>query len=290
MKVVTHNDRFHADDVCAMATLRILFGEKITEVIRTRDESIIVQADIVFDVGNIYDPEHGRFDHHQTEGAGARENGVPYASFGLVWKKYGKEICGSQEVADSVDKKIVEVVDASDNGYPFYSYLQTEIKEYTLDAICHSFGATWKEEDEYDKVFFEVVEIFEKIIRREIKIAQDKFEVVPCVQKAYEHMDDKRLLVLEEYYPWKDALGDAEELLYVISPTKDKTQWRISAVQEDHFVNKKDFPQAWAGLRSEELEKVTGVAGAVFCHRALFLTVASSKDSAIKLAKMALES
>ena len=86
--------------------MQFLFKEKITEVIRTRDESIITQADIVFDVGNIYDPEHGRFDHHQTEGAGTRENGVPYASFGLVWKKYGTQICGSQEIADSIDKKI----------------------------------------------------------------------------------------------------------------------------------------------------------------------------------------
>jgi uncharacterized UPF0160 family protein len=273
-----------------MAALRIFFGEKITEVIRTRDEEIIKQGDIVFDVGHIYNSEQNRFDHHQTEGAGTRENGVPYASFGLVWKKWGTQICGSQEVADMVDKKIVQIVDASDNGYSFYSYLQEEIKEYRLDTICHSFGATWKEEDEYDETFFEVVEIFEKIIKREIKIAQDKYEAIPIVQKAYEESGDKRLLILEGYYPWSDALQDAQELLYVISPSKDKTQWRISAVQKESFVNKKDFPRAWAGLRGEELEKVTGVEGSLFCHRALFLAVAQTRESAIKLAKIALES
>ena len=40
-------------------------------------------ADIVIDVGGQYDPDAGRFDHHQRGGAGERENGIPYSSFGL---------------------------------------------------------------------------------------------------------------------------------------------------------------------------------------------------------------
>jgi uncharacterized UPF0160 family protein len=290
MKIVTHNDRFHADDVCAMATLRIRFGDQITEVIRTRDEALFQDADIVFDVGNVYDSETNRFDHHQTEGAGHRENGIPYASFGLVWKKWGKEICGSQEVADFVDKKVVQIVDASDNGFSLYQYISPDYKEYVLDTICGSFGPTWKEEDEYDSTFFEVVDIFEKILRREIKIAQDKYEATPFVQKAYDEAEDKRVIVLEQYYPWHDALSKYTEILFVVSPSKDKTQWRINALQEARFVNKKDLPASWGGLRDEELEKISGVQGAQFCHRKLFMAVANSKESALQLAKIALES
>jgi uncharacterized UPF0160 family protein len=290
MKIVTHNDRFHADDVCAMAILRIHFGDAITEVIRTRDEEIIKSADLVFDVGNIYDPARNRFDHHQSEGAGTRENGVPYAAFGLVWKKFGIEICGSQEVADLIDKKIVQMIDASDNGYSLYTYAQEHVHEYVLDTICGAFGATWKEEDNYDEAFFEVVGIFEKILRREIKITQDKFEAFPLVQKTYQESEDKRLLVLDEYYPWHDALKGADELLFVISPSKDKKLWRINAIQEEKFKNKKDLPLMWRGLRDIELEQASGVRGAIFCHRTGFMAAANSKESAIKLAKIALES
>lgn len=288
MKIITHNDRFHADDVCAMSTLRILFGDKITEVIRTRDESIIQTGDIVFDVGNTYDPEINRFDHHQTEGAGQRENGIPYAAFGLVWKKWGKEICGSQEAADIFDKKLVQTVDASDNGFALYSYSTPDVREYVLDTICGSFGPTWKEGDNYDEAFFEVVDIVEKIIRREIKIAQDKVEAIPLVQKAYDDAQDKRIIVMGEYYPWSDVLSKHEEILFVISPSKDKTQWRINAVQKESFVNRKDFPVSWAGLREEELEKASGVEGAFFCHRKLFLAVALTRESALLLAQKAL--
>ena len=288
MKIITHNDRFHADDVCAMATLRIIFGEKITEVIRTRDESVIQTGDIVFDVGNIYDPELNRFDHHQIEGAGQRVNGIPYAAFGLVWKKWGTEICGSQKAADSIDKKLVQTVDASDNGFSLYSYSIPDTKEYVLDTICGSFGATWKEDDNYDEAFFEVVDIVEKILRREIKIAQDKVEAIPFVQKSYEDSEDKRIVVMDEYYPWSDTLSEYKEILFIISPSKDKSQWRINAVQEDRFVNRKDLPSLWAGLREEELEKVSGVKGALFCHRKLFLAVAQTKESALLLAQKAL--
>jgi uncharacterized UPF0160 family protein len=288
MKLITHNDRFHADDVFTMATLRILFGEKITEVVRTRDESIIATGDIVFDVGNVYDEATNRFDHHQTEGAGARVNGIPYAAFGLVWKKFGVEICGSQIAADFVDKKIVQMIDASDNGYALYTYTTPDVKEYVMDTICGAFGSTWKEDDNYDEAFFEVVDIAEKILKREIKIAQDKAEAIPLVEEAYAKSEDKRIIVLEEFYPWNEVISRHDEVLFVISPTKDKMQWRIQTIQQERFINKKDLPTNWAGLRDVELEQVTGVPGAVFCHRKLFLAVAQTREGAILLAKLAL--
>ena len=54
------------------------------------------------------------------------------------------------------------------------------------------------------------------------------------------------------------------------------------------FEDRMKLPAAWAGLRDEELAKVTGVPDAVFCHRALFLAVAKSKEGALALAKLAL--
>lgn len=289
MKIVTHNDRFHADDVCAMAALRIRFGNQITEVIRTRDEEIIKTADIVFDVGHIYDPDINRFDHHQSEGAGTRENGIPYASFGLVWKKFGEEICGSKEAADMIDKKMVQMVDASDNGSFPYQYTQDNLREYVLDTVCHSFGSTWREEDNYDEVFFEVVAVVEKIIRREIKVAQDKVLANPLIEEVYQNSVDKQIIIFDEYYPWGDVLKKYSDIYFIVSPTKAKDQWRILTIQDQQLKNKKSLPSAWGGLKGEEFEKVTGVPGSKFCHKALFMAVADSKETAIKLAKMALE-
>ena len=88
-KLVTHNNSFHADDVFATATLLLVLKKNIDEVeiIRTRDRSLFESGDYVYDTGGIYDEEKNRFDHHQEGMAGERENGIPYSSFGLVWKK-----------------------------------------------------------------------------------------------------------------------------------------------------------------------------------------------------------
>ncbi len=89
--VATHNGNFHADDVFSVAALRSVLPS--FKLIRTRNLDLIAKADIVIDVGGEYDPDTGRFDHHQRGGAGQRENAIPYSSFGLVWQKYGLEIC-----------------------------------------------------------------------------------------------------------------------------------------------------------------------------------------------------
>jgi len=54
MKAVTHDGPFHADDVFADAVLRAALSE--VQLTRSRDTAVIASADLVFDVGGIYDP------------------------------------------------------------------------------------------------------------------------------------------------------------------------------------------------------------------------------------------
>src|SRR3989339_2007075 len=118
-KLITHNGSFHSDDIFACAALCLMLekDKKKFEIIRTRDEKIIKTGDYVFDVGGIYDEKTNRFDHHQKEGAGGRENGIPYSSFGLIWKHFGIDLCGKNiDVWSMIDFKIVTPIDAVDNG------------------------------------------------------------------------------------------------------------------------------------------------------------------------------
>jgi transketolase C-terminal domain/subunit len=87
MLIVTHGGKFHADDAWAVAVIKVCTPRR--ELVRTRDQAIIDRGDIVIDVGGIWDPALGRFDHHQKGFSGARQSGVPYASAGLVWREYG---------------------------------------------------------------------------------------------------------------------------------------------------------------------------------------------------------
>lgn len=56
-RIVTHNGTFHCDESLACFLLKQTEEFKDAEIIRTRDPSVIETADIVVDVGAIYDPE-----------------------------------------------------------------------------------------------------------------------------------------------------------------------------------------------------------------------------------------
>lgn len=65
MKIGTHNGVFHCDDALACFMLKCLPKFKDAEIIRTRDEALLKDCDVVVDVGGVYDAATQRFDHHQ---------------------------------------------------------------------------------------------------------------------------------------------------------------------------------------------------------------------------------
>jgi len=288
-KIITHNDRFHADDVFSVATLNIIFNGEI-EVTRTRDKEIIDTGDIVLDVGDVYDPSKNRYDHHMPEGAGKRENGIPYASFGLIWKHFGKEYCDNEKVWEKIDRNLVQPIDAGDNGFSIANSVMEDVREYSMGAFVGTFNPTWKEDSSlYDENFFKVVDIAKQVIEREIKKAKDSVSGNELVEKIYEKTEDKRFIVLDDMYPWHDFIKDKKEVLFVLSPSKLGDKWRVTAVQEEGFKNRKDLPESWSGKRDQELQEISGVKDAIFCHRNLFTAYTSSKEGALEMVKIALQ-
>jgi uncharacterized UPF0160 family protein len=79
------------------------------------------------------------------------------------------------------------------------------------------------------------------------------------------------------------------DVLFVIYPYG--SQWRVKTVRKDwfSFKTRKDLPREWGGKTEKELEKITGVQGALFCHRSLFTAGTGSKDGAMALAKLAVD-
>jgi uncharacterized UPF0160 family protein len=310
-KLVTHNGNFHSDDIFAAATLSIYLERQgeIFEIVRTRDEEIIASGDYVFDIGYVYDPDLNRFDHHQPGGAGKHESkngepGIEYSSFGLVWKKFGAELCGGEKAAGVMETKLVAPIDAFDNGFDLVQN-KYETTPYYIQHLFFSMRPTWREEEARakaegiehdssklkDEMFLKCVEIAKVALDREIILSNDMVLAENHVISDYEKSQDKRIIVLDDKYPF-GALHDFPEPLYVIYPRNITSDWGIEAVSVNPktFSNRKNFPEAWGGLRNEELEKVTGVEGSIFCHRGLFLAVAKTKEGAMKLAQIAVES
>ncbi|MEK7118291.1 MAG: MYG1 family protein [Patescibacteria group bacterium] len=290
IRIITHSGNFHADELFAVATLEIHLNGAPYEVIRTRDPNVIKTGDYVVDVGAVYDPTTNRFDHHQKGGAGER-NGIPYSSFGLVWKHYGEKICDSKEVANGVEFRMVYPVDLADNGVEVYTPAFDGVHPYLVHSVIQAMRPTWKEGEVHDARFIELIPLMRRFIEREIVMERDRLEGAKLVRELYLNAADKRLIVIDGQYPWQEELAKYPEPIYVVKPRHEANSWQVECVRNDvhSFKNRKPFPEAWRGLFGDALALATNVPDSIFCHNMGFIAVAKSKEGALQLAQMALD-
>jgi uncharacterized UPF0160 family protein len=291
MKVATHDGSFHADEVFALAALSLL-GEPL-EIVRTRDAEVMAGCDARVDVGFASDPARGDFDHHQKGGAGERPNGVRYASFGLVWREYGARACGGDaEVAARVDESLVQGIDANDTGQEVVAPILDGVRPMTVSGVIGGLNRRWDEdltaEAERGR-FDQAVALAAPIIEREIASAAAQQRATRLVAGAVARARDPRVIELERDVPWKEVVvSQAPEALFVVYPKRQG--WGLEAVPRElgSFANRRDLPEAWAGLDGPDLARLTGVDDAVFCHAKRFLVVARSPEGIAALAEQAL--
>jgi uncharacterized UPF0160 family protein len=292
ISIVTHSGTFHADDVFAVAMVKLLLKDTPHTLTRTRDTALMESADWLLDIGNTYNPETKRFDHHMREGAGARENGIPFAACGLVWKHYGETLAGSTEARDIVDEQLIQTIDALDNGSHAVSFNpHLGDSPYTIRTLIQrSFRPAWNSTESFDDAFNHAVTYAQEILLREIHQASSSIAKRTYAQKLYDESTDKRILISPlgisagSFIPFPDVQ-------IVIAPDLSKDGYfavQAVGVSPDTFDARVYFPESWAGLRDEALVTLSGVPGAVFCHKGRHFAVANNLADAQRLALLAL--
>jgi len=291
MLVATHNGSFHADEVFAIAALDLLGGP--VEVVRTRERDALAQADLRVDVGFRDDASTGDFDHHQRDFDAARDNGLRYASFGLVWREFGALVCdGDREVADAVDATLVQSVDANDTGQQLSQPLIDGVRPMTVNGIIGGFNARWDETltpGQERERFDAAVALAQGILAREVASAASGRRSQRMVREAIAAAADPRVVELPVNAPWKQVLvPEAAEALFVIYPKRQGFGLEAVPRELGSFENRRDLPATWGGLEGADLVAATGVEQALFCHAKRFLVVAGSRAGIEQLAALAI--
>lgn len=287
--VVTHGGVFHADEVLATVILSKVL-EDIT-VLRTFKVPEGLSDDVI-----VYDIGFGRFDHHQKGGNGARENGVPYASVGLIWKEYGHQIventANPELVWELIDRDLIQGVDATDNGA--MPKPESELSNMSFSNIISGFNPTWDSNEDSDEAFIKAVEFAETVFENTLKNATAKAKAQKIVEEAIEKSQE-HIMVLEQFVPWQEFVFSSEnakasEVQFVVFPSnRGGYNWQCVPDMLGGFGQKKPVPSEWKGLSGEKLQKVTGITTATFCHPAGFLGSAETFKDAYALAKLAVE-
>lgn len=294
LNIVTHNGKFHADDVFAVALITLYLDSKsqLYNIVRTRNVDVISEADMVVDVGREYNSTKYRFDHHQGDIA-ARDNGVPYASFGLVWKHLSPWLF-SEEFISFFDSNFVQLIDAIDCGYELFTPHISGVDETSYDSLLRIlYAPSWQQEslESWDAGFQLAVTFAKEVISKSYNNFVCKKEAEAILAEILEKTTNKSIVVLEKRMPLVDSahmnslFADTD---YIISPELDG-KFGILALDEvgKRFCPKKPFPKAWRGLVGKELEDASGIKGAGFCHLTGFFAVTENIESAVKFAQKA---
>jgi uncharacterized UPF0160 family protein len=299
MLIVTHDGRFHADEVFAIAAIRTLHSTATFK--RTRDKRTVSIADVVVDVGMEYDPSRHRYDHHQKGGAGNRANGAPYASFGLVWEHIVRPHPSMDtQVWELVDQWLVQPIDAEDCGLDF---AREGIRPFTVSGVIESFLPSWELHGlthdkgmvvaQYEHAFQCAVHHATLILDRTVTKAEEEVRAQRLLVAAIHEAEDQRIVELEQKLPWEETLcKESDTALYLVYPSESGEQWNVRAVPPapGSMDQRKPLPEEWAGQSGEELAQITGVSTAIFCHKNRFLVAATDRKGALQLARLAADS
>ena len=274
----THGGKFHADDVFSAALLLYLNPEIQIERGNQVPETY---EGIVFDIGR------GTYDHHQKDSR-VRENGVPYAAFGLLWEALGAEILG-EDLAAQFDESFVQPLDQNDNTG----------EKNELATLIGNFNPTWDATGGTDEAFFQAVSVAGMILENKFqrylgneradKRVEEVLQVHEADLKAGKiPAEQERILILPEFVPCQKHLSETK-IAFVIFPS-NRGGYCIQPQKREYSMNYKcSFPEEWLGLEKEELVKATGLESAGFCHKGGFLMTTGTLEDAVKACEISLQ-
>ncbi|KAJ6519849.1 metal-dependent protein hydrolase [Mycena sanguinolenta] len=318
----THNGTFHCDEALAVFLLRQTATYHDSEVRRTRDPAILDTCDIVVDVGAVYDESKQLFDHHQRGFTEVFGHGfeTKLSSAGLVYKHFGKEVIANKTQLPVDDPKVttlwlkmykqfIEAIDAIDNGISQYpSDIKPKYKSSTdLSSRVGGLNPVWNQPSSpeiYDAQFAKASQLTGEEFVAKLSYYANAWlpaqELLDTFVASSKDVDPTgKILVFEQFFPWKEHLYDheadsktpeSEKAIYTVYPD-DNGNWRVQAVavSSDSFDSRKALPEAWRGLRDDTLSVATGIEGCVFVHASGFIGGTKTKEGALRLARAALE-
>ena len=224
------------------------FVELDAALVRTRDKTVLATADIVFDVGGIFDPQPDvLIIVEQLRGSTV----VRWDGSSLVVRRTRLP----QGLVDKLQHELVAYVDDVDNG-------RVAPKEVIpcFPRIVEAMNQPAKSEEDFDRAFRQAGEMAYAYVNG---IEASYYQTVEAERVVLAAMKEAKtsgsnLICFDDYYRWKPIYfehGGAEHPTeFVLFPGTDGT-WRIVAIPPvaGSFEQKQPLPLDWAGLSDQDL-------------------------------------
>ncbi|MDF1875676.1 MYG1 family protein [Sulfurimonas sp. SAG-AH-194-I05] len=207
-QVATHNKIFHADEVTAIALLKI-FTNNTIEVSRVNHNTTdFTSYDMVIDIGKKFDGEK-HFDHHQYKGG--------KSSAGIIWEYL------SVEKRYPKISKLINLIDMNDTGIQ-------KAKPFEFSSLLKAYNHHNIGSKEQDLQFEKAVE-FAMTILASMKKAQEDFEnAKEIVNNSFVFNNNHKIIELETFTShWARYINGVEtpEVQAVVWEDTDDMNWKV---------------------------------------------------------------
>lgn len=288
---ITHSTKFHSDDVFAAALLNMIafsihgmyppynmkpFDDMEFPIRRLHPDAVARDfsnstTDFIFDVGN------GKYDHHLSPRE-TRENGVPYSSFGKIWRDFSHLLGIGELFQDIFDRDFVQVIDLNDNeGVP--NIMSTTI------AMMN--GVDPKHDEMQDLMFKRAVrwayDVLDIHIRNLLKQQDNAVKLLSADGILCTNIYGCDYVMFDKYVnPYE--LDDLFKTALVTVYPHNRGGWAVQTLR-DHISmsdirNRWSAPDWYRGKTPEELQKMPGAPR--FCHASGFLMVFDKKEDCMR--------
>ncbi len=281
--VGVHDGSFHADEVTACALLLVFKCVDREKIIRSRESRILDECEYVCDVGGVYDPSLRRFDHHQSDYTG------DLSSAGMIWLYFKNEGIVDRSIYDFLNHSLILGVDAHDNGKASLEVGVCSFSQVVTNFVPCIYDAP---QEEQMAAFLKAVDFVVGHLERLF----ERFHYIrSCQEKVFLAMRKKeRFLCFDEAMPWMESFfeneGETHPALFVVMPASG--HWKLRGIPptlEEKMKVRVPLPASWAGLLDKNLQRISGIQGAIFCHKGRFISVWETKEDALKALNYVLE-
>lgn len=281
--VAVHDGSFHADEVCACGLLLAFQLVDRDKIVRSRDPAVLQNCEYVCDVGGVYDPARKLFDHHQVSYQGS------LSSAGMILAYLRDQQFMSLKEYQFFNDSLIRGVDDHDNGR---APLTPGVCSFS--QIISNFSPIEHEADSATETaaFFQAVDFaaghMRRLHERFLYIAKSRQAVEEAMRKY------KDCLIFDRSVPWQDNFfdmdGEHHPAQFVIMPSGK--HWKLRGIPpsgHDRMKVRCPLPLEWAGVMQSELQRISGIHGAIFCHKGRFISVWESYDDAVRALKHVLK-
>jgi len=279
----THDGSFHADEVTACSLLLLFDLIDREKIHRTRNPDQLAACDYVCDVGGVYDPIRKRFDHHQIDYQGTM------SSAGMVLLFLKNQQIMAESLYDYYNKGLIMGVDAHDNGVARLEPGISSFSQVVSNFLPIEYDSSPQEMNE---AFFRAVDFVVGHLDRLRHRFSYTQQCEGLVKQAM--LEISGALIFDRALPWMENFfelgGDLHPAQFVIMPSGK--HWKLRGIPpslSDRMKIRKPLPESWAGLQDKELQKVTGIPEAIFCHKGRFISIWETKEAALKALHLAMK-